>query len=150
MSHARRHVVTLKIDGKDVQRPRRRDDPDVARENGIDIPTLCHLDGLTDIGACRLCLVEIKGVAQAPARLRHAGDRGHGGAHQHRAAAARTAADPGAALLRAATTSARCACRNGHCELQDMAQKLGMTHVSLPYRYPKLQVDASHDLFRAG
>ena len=34
---------------------------EVARENDIDIPTLCHLDGLSDVGACRLCLVEIKG-----------------------------------------------------------------------------------------
>ena len=34
---------------------------EVARENGIEIPTLCHLDGLTDVGACRLCVVEIKG-----------------------------------------------------------------------------------------
>src|SRR4051812_1396549 len=34
----------------------------VAQENGIFIPTLCHLEGLTDIGACRLCLVEVKGI----------------------------------------------------------------------------------------
>jgi bidirectional [NiFe] hydrogenase diaphorase subunit len=31
------------------------------REAGIVIPTLCHLDGLSDVGACRLCLVEIEG-----------------------------------------------------------------------------------------
>ncbi|PMP82426.1 MAG: bidirectional hydrogenase complex protein HoxU, partial [Chloroflexus aggregans] len=31
------------------------------REAGITIPTLCHLDGLSDVGACRLCLVEIAG-----------------------------------------------------------------------------------------
>ena len=35
---------------------------EVARENDINIPTLCHLDGLSDVGACRLCLVEIKGA----------------------------------------------------------------------------------------
>ena len=34
----------------------------MARENGIHIPTLCHLDGLSDVGACRLCLVEVKGA----------------------------------------------------------------------------------------
>jgi len=26
---------------------------------GIEIPTLCHHDGLSDYGACRLCIVEI-------------------------------------------------------------------------------------------
>ena len=32
-----------------------------AREQGVEIPTLCHLDGLSDVGACRLCLVEVTG-----------------------------------------------------------------------------------------
>ena len=36
---------------------------------------------------------------------------------------------------------------NGHCELQILAQTLGMDHVHLPYRYPRLPVDASHDRF---
>ena len=34
----------------------------MARENGIDIPTLCCLEGLSGWGGCRLCLVEIKGT----------------------------------------------------------------------------------------
>ena len=33
-----------------------------ATDAGIDIPTLCHLDGLGDVGACRLCLVEVAGT----------------------------------------------------------------------------------------
>ena len=32
-----------------------------ARRAGIVIPSLCHLDGLTPVGACRLCLVEVEG-----------------------------------------------------------------------------------------
>jgi len=36
---------------------------------------------------------------------------------------------------------------NGHCELQNMAQLLGVDHVHLPYRNPQRQVDASHDRF---
>ena len=32
---------------------------EAARELGIEIPTLCHLDGLSPYGACRLCIVEI-------------------------------------------------------------------------------------------
>ena len=34
---------------------------EVAKENGIDIPTLCYIEGLTPIGACRLCVVEVEG-----------------------------------------------------------------------------------------
>ncbi len=35
---------------------------DVARRNSIDIPTLCHLKGTTPTGACRICMVEVKGA----------------------------------------------------------------------------------------
>src|SRR4051794_2123749 len=54
-------VKTLVIDGKDVSGRAGQTILEVARENNIDIPTLCHLDGLGDVGACRLCLIEIKG-----------------------------------------------------------------------------------------
>jgi bidirectional [NiFe] hydrogenase diaphorase subunit len=36
---------------------------------------------------------------------------------------------------------------NGHCELQSLAQTLGLTHVRFPYNYPTLPVDASHPRF---
>jgi len=38
---------------------------------------------------------------------------------------------------------------NNHCELQSLAQTEGVTHVRLPYRNPKLSVDASHERFVA-
>jgi bidirectional [NiFe] hydrogenase diaphorase subunit len=36
---------------------------------------------------------------------------------------------------------------SGHCELQTLAQNLGMNHVRFPYRHPDLGVDASHERF---
>lgn len=36
---------------------------DVARRNGIDIPTLCYLKGCTPTGACRICIVDVEGAA---------------------------------------------------------------------------------------
>jgi len=35
---------------------------EVAQRNGIFIPTLCHLKGTTPTGACRVCMVEVKGA----------------------------------------------------------------------------------------
>ena len=35
---------------------------DVAKANGFSIPTLCHLQGLTPTGACRICVVEVEGM----------------------------------------------------------------------------------------
>jgi bidirectional [NiFe] hydrogenase diaphorase subunit len=37
---------------------------------------------------------------------------------------------------------------NGQCELQAMAQRLGITHIDIPYRYPNFKVDSSHEMFR--
>ncbi|MGB9482079.1 MAG: 2Fe-2S iron-sulfur cluster-binding protein, partial [Candidatus Acidiferrum sp.] len=54
-------VKTLLIDGTDVSARADQTILDAARENEISIPTLCHLDGLSEVGACRLCLVEVKG-----------------------------------------------------------------------------------------
>jgi formate dehydrogenase major subunit len=36
---------------------------EVAEKNGIHIPTLCHLKGTTPTGACRVCVVEVKGAS---------------------------------------------------------------------------------------
>src|ERR1700760_987681 len=54
-------VKTLTIDGKEVCAAENQTILEAARENGMDVPTLCHFDGLTGIGACRLCVVEVKG-----------------------------------------------------------------------------------------
>ena len=35
---------------------------EVARENGVQIPTLCYLKDATPTGACRICLVEVEGA----------------------------------------------------------------------------------------
>ena len=52
-------VLTLVIDGQDVAGHSDQSIFQVAAENGIVIPALCHLDGLSEVGACRLCVVEV-------------------------------------------------------------------------------------------
>src|SRR5438046_10766893 len=54
-------VNTLMIDGKMTTAPDGHTILQAAREIGIDIPTLCHLEGASEAGACRVCLVEIVG-----------------------------------------------------------------------------------------
>ena len=54
-------VVTLTLDDKACAGRSDESILDVARENGLDIPTMCYLEGLSEWGACRLCLVEIEG-----------------------------------------------------------------------------------------
>jgi bidirectional [NiFe] hydrogenase diaphorase subunit len=139
-------VKTLVIDGINVSARGDQTVLEVARENNIFIPTLCHLDGLSEVGACRLCLVEVKNspklnpacvlkveegmeVTTASDRLKH-----------YR----QTILE----LLFAERNHVCSVCVvNGHCELQSLGQSQGLTHVRLPYRNPILEVDASHERF---
>ncbi len=53
--------ITITINGSQVSGRNGMTILEVARENGIDIPTLCYHEKLTPIGACRLCVVEMEG-----------------------------------------------------------------------------------------
>jgi len=141
-------VKTLEIDGQPVSARSGHTILEVARENNIRIPTLCHLDGLSDVGACRMCLVEIKGsnklvpacvgTVEEGMEVSTATDR----LKRHRKMILE--------LLFAERNHICSVCvANGHCELQSLAQAEGVTHVRLPYRNPDLPVDASHERFTA-
>jgi len=52
--------VTVNIDGKDYEAKAGQTILDVARANGIFIPTLCHYQRTTNVGACRVCVVEVE------------------------------------------------------------------------------------------
>jgi NADP-reducing hydrogenase subunit HndD len=53
--------ITLTIDGRSVSVPENYTVLQAARELNISIPTLCFLKDVNQIGACRMCLVEVKG-----------------------------------------------------------------------------------------
>jgi bidirectional [NiFe] hydrogenase diaphorase subunit len=139
-------VKTLVIDEKEVSGRRGQTILEVARENDIDIPTLCHLDGLHDVGACRLCLVEIKGSNKLlPACVAQIYEGMEVTTNSERLQKYRRNI---LELLFAERNHVCAVCvSNGHCELQSMAQSQGLTHVRLPYRNPDLKVDASHERF---
>jgi len=139
-------VKTLVVDGKEVSARRGQTILEVARENDIPIPTLCHLDGLTDVGACRLCLVEIKGSNKLlPACVTAIYEGMEVSTDTPRLQRYRRNI---LEMLFAERNHICSVCvANGHCELQSLAQDQGLTHVRLPYRNPTLPVDASHERF---
>jgi len=55
-------MVNITIDGKKLQVPKDYTVLQAAREAGVEIPTLCYLKGINEIGACRMCVVEVKGA----------------------------------------------------------------------------------------
>lgn len=54
-------MVNLTIDNKKISVPEHTSILDAAAQNGINIPSLCYLKDLNEIGACRVCLVEVEG-----------------------------------------------------------------------------------------
>ncbi len=140
-------VVTLKIDDKDVSARSDETILQVARENNIAIPTLCALEGLTSWGACRLCLVEIKGTPKLlPACVTKVTEGMEVTTDSPRLQKYRRMVIE---LLFSERNHVCSVCvSNGLCELQSAAQKLGITHIDMPYRYPLFKVDASHEMFR--
>ncbi len=55
-------TVTIKINGMPVQAPKGSTILEAAKLAYIDIPTLCYLKEINEIGACRICVVEVKGA----------------------------------------------------------------------------------------
>ena len=139
-------VLTFKINNQDVSAVAGQTILEVARENGIGIPTLCYLKGLTAVGACRMCLVEIKGTPRLlPACVTRAAEGMEVTTDSPRLQEYRRTI---VELLFAERNHVCAVCvSNNNCELQETARKVGMTNVRVPYRYPRLGVDATHPRF---
>ena len=62
-------MVNVTIDGVKVSVPERTTILEAARLAGINIPTLCYWKELNEIGACRVCVVEVEGFSRTSARF---------------------------------------------------------------------------------
>lgn len=56
------NIVTLTIDGIEVKAKEGTTILEAARTVGIDIPTLCFLKEINEVGECRMCIVEVEGM----------------------------------------------------------------------------------------
>jgi bidirectional [NiFe] hydrogenase diaphorase subunit len=139
-------VFTLTIDGKDVAGNEGQTVMEVAEENGIDIPGLCHMEGITDRGACRLCMVEIAGSPKlAAACMTKIAEGMDITAHSDQLLEYRQSITEMMFMERNHVCAVCVA--NNHCELQNMADELGIKHFDLPRINPSVDIDASHKFF---
>ncbi len=137
---------TLTIDGQMVGAAEDQTILEAARDAGIPIPTLCHLDGLDSVGACRLCLVEIAGSHKLqPACVTVVAEGMEVRTNTERLQKYRRLI---LELLLAERNHICSVCvANGHCELQRLAAAHGIDHVRYGYQCPKLEVDVTHPIF---
>ena len=68
-------MVNLTINGKSISVPEGTTIIEAAKAAGIRIPSLCYMKGINEIGACRVCLVEVEGarglVTSCTTKVRH-------------------------------------------------------------------------------
>ena len=139
-------TITLKISGIEFKTSEGITILELARANNFFIPTLCNFKGLSNVGACRLCMVEIRGVPRLlPACATLVTEGMDITIDSPKVTKYRKMIIE---LLLAERNHVCAACvSNGHCELQSLAQQLGVNHTRYPYRYPVYKFDASHPKF---
>ncbi|MFY9854432.1 MAG: bidirectional hydrogenase complex protein HoxU [Terracidiphilus sp.] len=139
-------TISVRIDGELVTAREGQSILEAAQANGKQIPTLCYLKGLSAVGACRVCMVELAGTDRLlPACTTPIQE----GMSIKTASAKLTQYRRMAVELLLVERNHICsACvSNGHCELQSLARSLGITHVRYSYNNPRMTVDMTHPRF---
>jgi bidirectional [NiFe] hydrogenase diaphorase subunit len=138
--------LSMKIDGEYVEAHDGQTILEVARASGKYIPALCYLEGLTPVGACRLCIVEVSGVNRLlPACTTPVQDGMSVTTNSEKLKEYRRIALE--FLFSERNHQCAVCVSNNHCELQSLAQSLGVTYVRYTYGFPKLPVDVSHERY---
>ncbi|MBS7658854.1 MAG: molybdopterin-dependent oxidoreductase [Candidatus Bathyarchaeia archaeon] len=138
--------IILKIDGKEVKGKEGDTILDVCKANGIYIPTLCYLEGLTPYGGCRLCVVEIEGEKKLHTACTYPAKNGL--IVKTNTEMLNNYRKKIIELLFAEKNHYCMFCeKSGNCELQELAYKFKLYNLSLPMLNPKLHVDATGKYF---
>ncbi|MCW4018435.1 MAG: 2Fe-2S iron-sulfur cluster-binding protein [Candidatus Bathyarchaeota archaeon] len=137
-------TIKLKIDNVEVAVPEGTTILDAAKSVGIIIPTLCNLEGLTGYGGCRLCMVEIHGSPKLFAAC--VTPVGMGMEVITQSDKLREYRKMTVQLLLSERTHICSVCvANNACELQKLANDLGVDHVMFEREWTNQPVDSTHD-----
>lgn len=135
--------IPLVINGQACQAEPNQTILELCRQQGVEILTLCHLKGIRDVGACRLCLVEVEGInklipactTKVAANMVIYTDTEKLKRYQ------RITTE----LFFAERNHVCAVCvANGNCELQELGYRVGMDHIRYPHLFPQCEVDTSH------
>lgn len=140
-------MVKLTIDSREVEVADHTTILDAARAAGIEIPTLCYLKDLNEVGACRVCVVEVEGIDQLVAACNNCVLDGM--VVRTNSPKARMARKVNVEFLLSRHDSECTSCvRSGNCSLQSLANDLGiprlpyakhLTHEHSGYSYPLIR-----------
>ncbi len=135
-------MVNLKINGIDVSAPKGSTVLEAARLANIDIPTLCYLKDVNQIGSCRMCVVEIKGARSLQAACVYPINEGM--EVFTNSPIVRESRKTTLELILSNHDKKCLTCvRNRNCELQKLSEELGITE--LPYEPAKNELNYEID-----
>ncbi len=140
-------MVNAKINGKEIQVEKGTSILKAAEMAGFKIPTLCFLKDINEIGACRVCVVEIEGKKNLVASCNNVVEEGMSIlTNSPRVQAARRMNTE----LILSEHDYRCATcvRNGNCNLQTLAKDLNIIEVPYKTEIEDLPWDHSFPLIR--
>ncbi|MDK2806475.1 MAG: NADP-reducing hydrogenase subunit HndD [Thermoanaerobacterium sp.] len=134
--------VRITIDGIPAEVPANYTVLQAAKYAKIEIPTLCYLEEINEIGACRLCVVEIKGVRNLQASCVYPVSDGM--EIYTNTPRVREARRSNLELILSAHDRSCLTCvRSGNCELQDLSRKFGIDEIRFMGENIKYQKDES-------
>lgn len=121
--------VNIKINGQDITVPADYTVLQAARTAGIDIPTLCYLKDVSQTGSCRMCVVEVKGARNLQAACVYPVSEGLE-VFTNTPKVRRSRKVTLELLLSNHDRKCLTCVRNRNCELQTLAEELGITDIS--------------------
>ncbi|MCR5410189.1 MAG: formate dehydrogenase subunit alpha [Lachnospiraceae bacterium] len=132
-------MINLSINGKACRAEEGMTILDTARANGIYIPTLCYMEGVSDIGMCRLCMIEAEGYGVMLAACRTKVKEGmvinteSEAISKHRKAMLEL-------ILSNHNQDCMSCPANGTCELQSLCNRFGVEHA--PHTGSRVKIES--------
>ena len=140
-------MVNVTINGIAVRVPQGTTIMEAAAKAGITIPSLCYLKEINEIGACRVCCVEVEGESRLVSSCNNLVYEGM--VVYTNSPRARQARRINVELLLSQHDSTCATCvRSGNCKLQHVANDLGILHNPYPQDLPKGLWTTTFPLFR--
>jgi len=137
--------ITVTIDGQEISAKPGQTILECARNLGIFIPTLCHYENTTNVGACRVCVVEVENARSLVASCCMPVSPGM--VVRTNTPAVRAAQKMIVELLWSSGDHNCLVCeRNGHCELQDLVYWLKIDKPRFPIESPNHALDDSNTM----
>ena len=129
-------MVNLTIDGRPAQVPEGTTILEAARQADIHIPHLCYLKGINEIAACRVCCVEVEGERAMVTACNNPVQEGMA-VHTNSPRARSTRRINVELILSQHDCKCATCVRSGNCQLQEIANDLGILELPFEIQLPQ-------------